>query len=279
MGSEGSSASTSSSCFFARRMQVPGLVVPEIRRGHSGEPEPTPPRGADRSRSKALKASLRSARRPRSPREPDRQRLQQKIGRRALAATVSAPRAGLRDLDDPPGAGERHLRETGPRRTPRGRWVRASFGSTGRARRAAFSRRRERRCRARGERDLGAQESHRALGAFSRRSRRWRAVATASSSAPASYFVCAARPAHVARAARVGRRAPPRARGMPQRRPSRPAPAPGRPPRSSSVATSSSGPAAASARCQARRSGSTCASVASANARCTRRRCSAVADR
>ena len=49
--------------------------------------------------------------------------------------------------------------------------------------------------------------------------------------------------------------------------------------RSSSTATASSGPAAASARCQARRSGSACGSVTSAKARWTVRRSSAVADR
>ena len=49
--------------------------------------------------------------------------------------------------------------------------------------------------------------------------------------------------------------------------------------RSSSTATSSSGPRAASARCQARRSGSLCGSVTSARARCTPRRSDADADR
>ena len=49
--------------------------------------------------------------------------------------------------------------------------------------------------------------------------------------------------------------------------------------RSSSAATSSSGPGVARARCQARRSGSLSASVASASARCTRWRSSAAAER
>ena len=62
--------------------------------------------------------------------------------------------------------------------------------------------------------------------------------------------------------------APPRVRGRPRPRPSRRGPAPAAE-RSSSAATSSSDPGVAWARCQARRSGSTSGSVASASAPCT----------
>ena len=74
-----------------------------------------------------------------------------------------------------------------------------------------------------------------------------------------------------ARRAAPGRRsARPRAAGTRPPRRGRRAPAPGRPSARARAATSSSGPAAAAARCHARRSGSASRSVASASARCDR---------
>ena len=97
--------------------------------------------------------------------------------------------------------------------------------------------------------------------------------ARASSSAPASYFVCAAASARCARRDGSGVSAAARSRkaaaaARPPRAWARPAA------RSSSRGDVLVGAGRRPARCQARRSGSTSASVASASARCTSRRCS-----
>ena len=78
---------------------------------------------------------------------------------------------------------------------------------------------------------------------------------------------CFQRPLGAARRGRAS--ASWRARGMPLPQPCRHAPAPGPADRTNSAATSSSGPGAAFARCQARRSGSCRGSVTSASAACT----------
>jgi hypothetical protein len=102
--------------------------------------------------------------------------------------------------------------------------------------------------------------------------------ARASSRAPASYCVRTAASERCAR--RDGSDVSPTARSWNAAAAVSPPHAWARPAaRSSSAATSSSGPATASARCQARRSGSICMSVVFAGARCTRRRSAGAAAR
>ena len=175
----------------------------------------------------------------------------------------------------------RGLRRRTPRPMRSGRSGARVPGRTARAASRPSAAAAERRCRQPEAKATSAAQQIRPARVGTRRAAPASAVATsprAASNAPAWKLACAAASARSARRAGSTVSATARCRNAaaaatPPRACARPAE------RSSSAATSSSGPGVAWARCQARRSGSVSGSVASARARWTRWRSSAVAER
>ena len=167
-----------------------------------------------------------------------------------------------------------------PRTTRSGRSRARVPGRTARAASRPSAAAAEHRCRSPRRRRRGRAADPRGRAGTRRAARPppWPASPRAASNAPAWKLACAAASARSARRAGSTVSATARCRNAaaaatPPRACARPAE------RSSSAATSSSGPGVAGRRCQARRSGSVSASVASARARCTRWRSSAAAER
>ena len=254
-----------------RRKLVPELVVPEILREATGQPEPA--RVACRQSLDVAERVERAPERRHTGRvalgEPRRQAVEEQVDRAWRLRGRRRGLSGLGRLADVRLAAEaagvhrrRHRLEMGLASQRGVERLEAPGGSEQQRRRVAAARAGEHDLRAqplqpralelveRGELG-GRQQLERRVRRRQRRTSPARRPAPASPRRAGSGVSSAARVRNAAAAA-----APPRACARSAER-------------SSSSATASSGPAAACARCQARRSGSVSGSVASASARCT----------